>query len=195
MNFKVANYQRGIRDSRSLFTRVALKGGPIEPREIVDAYLNSNRAMFNVKKELKGDMDAARLLNISEEGFFNSLGRVSASEIGAIDQNMFVPFNISDNVQTAFAENAAKIGEPNPLESAIDAIASLQEQMSGISLELPEFPVFQNPLQPIMQDTPLGPTTLNMPNINAELVSSQVQGGNYNNMTTQQKLDILFGNN
>ena len=39
----------------------------------------------------------------------------------------------------------------------------------------------------------MGPTTLNMPNINAELVSSQVQGGNYNNMTTQQKLDILFG--
>jgi hypothetical protein len=44
-----------------------------------------------------------------------------------------------------------------------------------------------------MQDTPMGPTTLNMPNINAELVSSQVQGGSYNNMTTQQKLDILFG--
>ena len=44
-----------------------------------------------------------------------------------------------------------------------------------LSLELPEFPVFQNPLQPIMQDTPMGPTTLNMPNINAELVSSQVQ--------------------
>ena len=61
-------------------------------------------------------------------------------------------------------------------------------------LELPEFPVFANPLQPIMQDTPLGPTTLNLPSINnRSLCQSQVQGGNYNNMTTQQKLDILFG--
>ena len=46
MNFKVAEFQQGIRDSRSLFTRAVLKGGPIEPREIVDAYINSNRAMF-----------------------------------------------------------------------------------------------------------------------------------------------------
>ena len=67
MNFKVAEFQQGIRDSRSLFTRAVLKGGPIEPREIVDAYINANRAMFDVKKNLKGDMDAARLLNISEE--------------------------------------------------------------------------------------------------------------------------------
>ena len=67
MNFKVAEFQQGIRDSRSLFTRAVLKGGPIEPREIVDAYINANRAMFDVKKNLKGDMDAARLLNISDD--------------------------------------------------------------------------------------------------------------------------------
>ena len=65
MNFKVAEFQQGIRESRSLFTRAVLKGGPIEPREIVDAYLNANRAMFEVKKNLKGDMEAAELLNIS----------------------------------------------------------------------------------------------------------------------------------
>ena len=62
MNFKVAEFQQGIRDSRSLFTRAVLKGGPIEPREIVDAYINANRAMFDVKKNLKADMDAARLI-------------------------------------------------------------------------------------------------------------------------------------
>jgi hypothetical protein len=60
MNFKVADFQKGIRDSRSLFTRAVLKGGPIEAREIVDAYINANRAMFDVKKNLKGDMEAAQ---------------------------------------------------------------------------------------------------------------------------------------
>jgi hypothetical protein len=33
--------------------------------------------LFGVKKELKGDMDAARLLNISDEGFYGALDRIS----------------------------------------------------------------------------------------------------------------------
>ena len=192
MKFKVADYKQGARDSRSLFTRTALKGGPIEPREVVDAYLNANRALFENKKTLKADMDAARLLNISEEGFYNALGGISEDEIGAIDQNLYTPMTISDNIAAAFAENAEKIGEANPLELAIDAIASLQEQMSGLSLSLPEFPVFQNPLLPIMQDTPITPTALNLPSIDGQLVSQQVQGNNYNRLTTQQKIDLLF---
>ena len=49
--------------------------------------------------------------------------------------------------------------------------------MSSLNLSLPEFPVFENPLMPIMQDTPLTPTSLNLPQINAESVSAQVQGG------------------
>ena len=67
MKYKVADYQQGVRKSGSLFTRVALKGGPIEPREIVDAYINANRSLFGVKKDLKLDMDAARTLGISAE--------------------------------------------------------------------------------------------------------------------------------
>jgi hypothetical protein len=195
MNFKVANFQKGVRDSRSLFTRVALKGGPIEPNEIVDAYINANRALFDVKKNLKGDMDAARLLNISEEGFYGSLDRISGAEISAIDENIFRPYSVSNEVYDAFEQNAAKMGVANPYDRAADVIADLESQFADVSLKLPEFPVFANPLQPIMQDTPLGPTTLNLPNINNQLVSAQVQGSNYNNLTTQQKLDLLFGNN
>ena len=193
MNFKVADYQRGVRDSRSLFTRVALKGGPVEPREIVDAYINANRALFDVKKNLKGDMDAARLLNISDESFYGALDRVSNREVNAIEDNVFRPYSISLEVQNAFADNAAKLGMANPFDKAADVIGDLESRFADVSLKLPEFPVFANPLQPIMQDTPLGPTTLNLPSINNEVVSAQVQGSNYNNLTTQQKLDLLFG--
>jgi hypothetical protein len=193
MNFKVANFQKGVRDSRSLFTRVALKGGPIEPREVVDAYINANRALFDVKKTLKGDMDAARLLNISDEGFRGALDRISNIEVNSIDQNMFRPYTLSLEVRRAMQENADRIGVTNPLENANDAIADLQAQFAEIDLSLPEFPVFENPLQPIMQETPLGPATLNLPTINNDIVSAQVQGSNFNNLTTQQKLDLLFG--
>ena len=193
MNFKVANYQKGVRDSRSLFTRVALKGGPIEPREVVDAYINANRALFDVKKTLKGDMDAARLLNISESGFYGALDRISSREVNAIEENVFRPYAVSSEIQRAFAENAERIGVANPFDGAADVIAELQSQFADLSLNLPEFPVFENPLQPIMQDTPLGPTTLNLPSIDTETVAAQVQGSNFNNLTTQQKLDLLFG--
>jgi len=192
MKFKVADYKEGARDSRSLFTRVTLKGGPIEGREVVDAYLNANRALFNVKKTLKQDMDAARVLNISEEGFYTALGGVSNREVTAIDENVFRPITISPEIRAAFAENAAKMGVANPLEQAIDAIGELREQMAGLSLGLPEFPVFENPLLPIMQETPITPTSLNLPNINTNLVSQQVSGSNYKNLTTQQKIDLLF---
>ena len=193
MNFKVADFQKNVRDSRSLFTRVALKGGPIEPREVVNAYINANRALFDAKKTLKGDMDAARLLNISENGFYGALDRVSNKEINAIENNVFLPYKVSKEVRDAFADNSERIGVANPFDIAADAIADLEGQFADLSLNLPEFPAFANPLEPIMQDTPLGPTTLNLPNIDANAVSAQVQGSNYNNLTTQQKLDLLFG--
>ena len=194
MNFKVADFQKGIRDSRSLFTRVALKGGPIEPREIVDAYINTNRAMFNVKKTLKGDMDAARLLGISEEDFYSSLSRVSSSEINAIDQNYFTPYEVSDDVYSAFQQNAEGIGRKNPYNEASGAISQLSSRMSSLNLSLPEFPVFENPLMPIMQDTPITPTSLNLPQVDGSALQNQVNGGQFSNLSNKQKFDILFPN-
>ena len=194
MNFKVADFQRGIRDSRSLFTRAVLKGGPIEPREIVDAYINSNRAMFDVKKKLKADMDAARLLGISDQGLNDSLNRVSRSEVNAIDNGVFKPYQISPEVVKAMRENASNIGANNPFDQARDVINDLRLQFSELNLNLPEFPVFENPLMPIMQDTPITPTSLNLPQVDGSALQNQVSGGNFSGLSNRQKFDILFPN-
>ncbi|BCV05204.1 MAG: hypothetical protein CM15mV100_360 [uncultured marine virus] len=66
LNFKIADYQKGVRDSRSLFTAKSLRGGPIEPKEIVQNYINANRALYNVRQDFQKDIDAARVLGISE---------------------------------------------------------------------------------------------------------------------------------
>ena len=194
MNFKVADFQRGIRDSRSLFTRAVLKGGPIEPREIVDAYINSNRAMFDVKKKLKADMDAARLLGISDQGLNDSLNRVSRLEVNAIDNGVFKPYQISPEVAKAMRENASNIGANNPFDQARDVINDLRLQFSELNLNLPEFPVFENPLMPIMQDTPITPTSLNLPQVDGSALQNQVSGGNFSGLSNRQKFDILFPN-
>ncbi len=192
LKFKVADYQRGVRESRQLFTREALRGGPIDPSEIVDAYLNANRALFGVRKNFKLDLDAARTLGITQSGLRNSTDRLSGIEVGSIEQNIFRPINISSEIQQAFAENAAKIGEPNPLVSALTALGNIQQQLSRTSLLEPEFPFIENPLIPIMQDTPATPTTLNLPSIDANIVNNPGAAGSFSNLTTEQKLRILF---
>ena len=192
LDFKVANYQRGVRESRQLFTREALRGGPIEPKDIVDSYINANRALFDVRKNFKADLDAARTLNISDDAFRSSTGRLSSIEVNTIDNNMFRPINISPDVMQAFRENAEKIGLPNPLEVALDSILSIQTQMRDVSLQQVDFPIFENPLLPIMQDTPATPTSLNLPSIDANIVNNPGAAGSFSNLTTAQKLSILF---
>ena len=203
MKYKVAGYKQGIRKSGSLFTRVALKGGPIEPQEIVDAYINTNRSLFQVKKDLKLDMDAARTLGISENDYETALGGVSNVEKDSIDAGVFRPYTISRNVEGAFELNADSIGAANPLDAAYRVISNIENQLSNLSLN-DLFPDIQNPLIPMGLGTTLPPlggvtdalSSLNTPSVNPQTVTNQ--GGNipYSQLTDQQKLDrmdMFFG--
>jgi len=213
IKFKVAGYKKGVRDSGSLFTRETLRGGPIEPREIVEAYINSNRALFNVKKNFMKDLDAAKTLGISEDAYNRNVD-ISMAEKGALEEGVFRPYYPSSNIRAAFAENADRLGVADPFEGAADTIGSIYEQLTGLSLDDPEFPNIENPLVPMNLGTTLpniGAETLNAPAVNANVVGKgtiqnrgqvnaasmipQFGGGNipYNQLTTQQKLDILFG--
>jgi hypothetical protein len=68
--------------------------------------------------------------------------------------------------------------------------------MRKVSLEEANFPFFTNPLLPSAQvETPVTPNTLNLPGIDSNLISRTVNTNNLSNLTTEQKLAILFGNN
>ena len=210
IKFKVADYKKGVRDSGSLFTRETLRGGPIEPRDIVEAYINTNRALFNVKKNFMKDLDAAKTLGISRRAYNDNVD-ISLRERYAIESGEFRPYVPSMNIQRAFADNASKIGVSNPYRSAASAINSIRRELSRLSLDSPEFPVINNPLMPSIMDQRTIP---DLPSLDANLVGAEVGkgtiqntgqvnaasmfpfgGGNipYNRLTTQQKIDILFG--
>jgi hypothetical protein len=214
IKFKVAGYKKGVRDSGSLFTRETLRGGPIESREIVEAFINSNRALFNVKKNFMKDLDAAKTLGISEDAYNRNVD-ISMAEKGALEEGVFRPYYPSSNIRAAFAENADRLGVADPFEGAADTIGSIYEQLTELSLDAPEFPTINNPLMPSIMDRRTIPNietgALNLPSVDANLVGKgtiqnrgqvnaasmipQFGGGNipYNQLTTQQKLDILFG--
>ena len=177
-----------------MFTRNTLRGGPISPAEVVDAYINANRSLFGVKKNLKADIDAARLLNINETDFYSALDRISNVEANALDQNVFRPYTISMNVRRAFQENADKLGLPNPLDKAWGAISQLENEFSNLPLTLGNFPGITNP---IASRTETGeqvapPLSLNLPNVEAQTLAAAGQANQFSNLTTQQKLDLLF---
>jgi hypothetical protein len=195
LRYKVADFQRGSRDSRSLFTRMTLKGGPLEPREVVDAYINANRALFGVKKDLKLDMDAARTLNIGASEFTSATDRISNIEKSSIDNNQFRPISISMDVRKAFADNAAKIGASNPYEEAAPVINQIEGELANISLEEPELPFIENPLLPTAEEnTVTGPNTLNLPGIDQQIMSQSQAAGQFSNLTMNQKIRLLFPN-
>jgi len=199
LRYKVADFQRATRDSRSLFTRLTLKGGPIEPREIVDAYINSNRALFENQKVFKEDIDAARTLNISEEGFYDATDRLSSVALSAVDENVFRPMTISVEVQNSFAENAAKLGAKNPFEEAADVIGDIQAQLAELSLEEANFPFIKNPLLPAVQSNPIagsmaGNNTLNLPGVDQQIMTQSAVANQFSNLTMDQKIRLLFPN-
>jgi hypothetical protein len=118
--------------------------------------------------------------------------RISDVDFNTIQSDLFRPLAVSDNVIAAFAENAANIGVSNPFSVAFPAITQIQAELRSIPLTQANFPNIENPLlTPITTQLGLG-TTTNTGNINPNILRGTLQNNNLNNLTTQQKIDILF---
>ena len=153
LDFKVAEFQKGVRESRQLFTRNVLRGGPVTPEEIVDSYINANRALFGVKKDLYKDIKAAQTLGTSNQVINKAAERVSRKEFDNINLGIFTPLNISEDVQKVFAENAARLEQPNPLIGANPVISTIQRRLSRIPLTEESIPQLENPFKNISEPT------------------------------------------
>ena len=193
-NFKIADFQKGTRDSRSLFTREVLKGGPVEPRTIVDSFINANRALFGVQKNMKLDMEAGEILGLSEDNMEEAFDRVGTKAYNALTDGEFQPFLPSREIEDAFEQNAERLGLSNPYEEAVDAIENIYDQLESITLDEAVFPNIENPLMPIMQDTPVTQTSLNLPSIDQSVMTQSQAANQFSNLTMDQKIRLLFPN-
>jgi len=198
LGFKIFDYKNTVSDARKLFTSVTLKGGPIEAYEVVDAYINANRALFNARKEMKADFDAARLLGITDtELATTTKGRLTKKEFNNLDLNFFQPYKLSKEIYAKFQDNTDKLrlkdpSYKNPVLGALNTITSILSQLSVLDLT-DEFPFIENPLlpKPGGSDAASLPTGVNTAPINANILSSQVQG---TDSTNAQRFATLFPN-
>ena len=146
-NYKITNYKKGIRDSRNLFTAATLKGGVVTPEQIVDAYINSNRALYETNREMFLDMEAAKTLGMSEDKLAERMvNRGESTSFGFLTEGLFRPLTISGDVQGLFETKAREIGVRNPFEAAYDVIGRIQEVLSEVPLNGDLFPDIKNPL-------------------------------------------------
>jgi hypothetical protein len=147
-NYKITDFKKGIRNSRNLFTSATLKGGVVTPEEIVDAYINANRALYETNRELFLDIEAAKTLGMKEDDLFTNMrNRGENRAFNFINEGTFRPLTISRDVRGLFERKARELGTVNPYDKAADVIDRIRDVLSEVSLEGDLFPTIENPLK------------------------------------------------
>ena len=138
MGFKIADFQRGIRESRALFTggsESVLRGGPKTAKDVIERFIEANRAKFNVEKEMAKNILAADVLGADMDLIAKEfVDRGLKKPYGRLSEAVFEPYFPSRNIQREFQEIAENIGQDNPFESAIDVLQEMYEDFADFDL-------------------------------------------------------------
>ena len=165
MGFKISNFQSGIRDARREFTGGAfgvLSGGRKTPNDVIERYIASNRARFNVQKEMYRDIKAAQTLGVATNKLRQEFTdrQISPKTYASLDKARFSPYFPSEDIQNRFAEIARNIGAVNPFLIALPTLNNLRFQFNNLRLDT-NFNEFINPADFLLEEiqTPPLPRT------------------------------------
>ena len=202
-NYKVTDYKKGVRNSRNLFTAATLKGGNISPSQIVDAYINANRALYNVNRELYQDIEAAKTLGMSDDSISDRMdNRGENKAFDSLSEGVFRPLTISKSLQELFSIKASELGVANPFERAQNVIDSMTDSLSNVSLRGDLFPDLKNPLDTSLVEGMsefISNTSLPQITTGTDLLSNvnidQVQGATPQEVKLRARGQKVFGTN
>ena len=151
INYKITNYKKGVRDARNLFTKRTLKGGVVTPEQIVDAYLESNRALYEINRRMYLDVDAAKTLGMNMDTLETSFdNRGEGRAFSYLDEGLFRPYAPSRDVRALFEARAGELGAPNPWDAAADVIDRIKEVLESVPVTADLFPNIANPFRTSM---------------------------------------------
>ena len=204
IKYKINEFQKNIRNSRSLFTSKILKGGPVSAEEVTEAYINANRALYESNKLMFKDMEAAKTLGMTDTAVEASMQeRGAGTAFEYLSNGTFKPYTVSDAVAQVFQYNADALGVANPLDEALPVLDRIAEILEAIPMGEDIFPDLDNPFS-----VSLGEAAGNIynavipPQVNnnflgaANVNISQAQGitPNFNNLNQNQKIDRSIRN-
>jgi hypothetical protein len=139
MGFKIAEYQRGIRNARREFTGGffgLLRGGPINPDDIITRYYESNKARFNVMKEMFKNIDAAQILGTNASSLRKEFAdrQLSTETFNDLRRGKYEPYFPSKEIQDRFREIARNLGTANAFSSVAPTLRAMRSQMRFLTL-------------------------------------------------------------
>jgi len=139
IGFKIADYKRGIRESRSLFTggpESVLKGGPKTPKDVIERFFIANKARFNVQKEMLKNIEAANILGTDMRKFSQEFAeRGLGKTYGRLRRKDFNPYFPSQDIFREFEQISKRIGQPNPMKAALGTIRSMSRRLNRLRLD------------------------------------------------------------
>jgi len=140
MGFKIAEYQRGIRNSRREFTGGVfglLKGGPIEPNDIIKRFYQSNKARFDVQKEMHKNINAAEILGMSRRNLEKEFSdrQLSSSNFNNLRTGKFNSYYPSEDIQDRFREIARNLGTYDVFNIARPVLRRMELDMNRLRLD------------------------------------------------------------
>ena len=140
MGFKIAEYQRGIRNARREFTGGffgLLRGGPINPDDIITRYYESNKARFNVMKEMFKNIDAAQILGTNASSLRKEFAdrQLSTQTFNNLSRGKYEPYFPSKEIQDRFREIARNLGTANAFSAVAPTLRAMRSQMRFLTLD------------------------------------------------------------
>ena len=139
MTYKIAEYQRGVRNARREFTGGffgLLKGGPVSEQDIIERYIASNQARFEVQKEMFKNIDAAEILGESTSDLRKVFKerQISNKNFRTLIRGRFEPYYPSDDIRKKFKDIANGIGETDNFRGATGELRDLRNIFKNLDV-------------------------------------------------------------
>ena len=149
MGFKIAEYQRGIREARREFTGGyfgLLRGGPIAPNDVITRFYESNKARFNVQKEMYKNINAAQILGTSSNRLRTEFRdrQLSNETFSNLERGRFESYFPSEDIQLRFREIAQDLGTFDVFKQVLPTLNQMRRDMN----RLPLGGVFEKNIEP-----------------------------------------------
>jgi len=194
MGFKIAQYQTGIRNARREFTGGyfgLLRGGPIDPNDIITRYYESNKARFNVQKEMFKNIDAAQILGTNPNDLRKEFEdrQLTTKTFNNLRRGRYDPYFPSEDIRARFKEIADNLGSYDVYKIAAPFLKAMRSQMKFLTLD-DTFDIDLNDFSLDTVETPALPNTPMPANVQPN-ISNQAQAVDQNTNLTSTEMALL----
>ena len=113
-----------------------LKGGPKTARDVIERFIAANKAKFNTDKEMLKNIRAADILDTDMDSIRREFNERGLKRIYTnLENDIFVPYFPSKNIQREFRQIAENIDMDNPFEEARDVLLDIQDDIRELSFD------------------------------------------------------------